>query len=92
MLLISYATLAFPSSRCSGSSGGWPLALPLTQLFVVGQSWFNALVTNRFRGRVQASLNTLFVVGIGVGGFGIGFISVDGNTAPLVALGLTLRP
>ena len=62
----------------------------MTQLFVVGQSWFNALVTNRFRGRVQASLNTLFVVGIGVGGFGIGFVSVDGNMAPLVALGLTV--
>jgi len=90
MLLISYATLAFTEQPLFWGLGRLAYGIAMTQLFVVGQSWFNALVTNRFRGRVQASLNTLFVVGIGVGGFGIGFVSVDGNMAPLVALGLTL--
>ncbi len=90
MLLISHGILAFTEEPLLWGLGRLAYGVAMTQLFVVGQSWFNALVTNRFRGRVQSSLNTLFVVGLGVGGFGIGFLSVDGNMAPLMALGLTI--
>ena len=66
MLLISYATLAFTEQPLFWGLGRLAYGVAMTQLFVVGGGWFNALVTNRFRGRV-GGLNTLFVVGIGRG-------------------------
>lgn len=55
-------------------------------LFIVAQSWLNDVLENDIRGRVLAIFYVTYVVALGVGSYGISYIDISGNTAPVIGV------
>lgn len=58
-------------------------------MFIVAQSWLNDAVENRIRGRVMAIFYVSYIVGLGVGSFLMGWVDIEGATAPLIGITFT---
>ncbi len=58
-------------------------------MFIVGQSWLNDAVENRIRGRVMAIFYVSYIVGLGLGSFLMGWIDIEGATAPMIGITFT---
>lgn len=55
-------------------------------LFVVSQSWLNDATANEWRGKVIALFYMSYVLCIGAGSFILRFVSLEDQTAPLLAI------
>jgi len=55
-------------------------------LFVVSQSWLNDATANEWRGKVIALFYMSYVLSLGAGSFILRFVSIEGQTAPLLAI------
>ena len=55
-------------------------------LFVVSQSWLNDAAENRWRGRVIAVFYMVYILSLGVGGFMLTVVPLEGTGAPLFAI------
>ncbi len=58
-------------------------------LFIVAQSWLNAVVANAIRGRVMAVFYVAYTAGLGVGYFTLAFIDLEAAEAPLIGIAFT---
>lgn len=58
-------------------------------MFIVGQSWLNDAVSNDIRGRVMAVFYVSYIVGLGIGAWGMGLLDISAAAAPLVGIGFT---
>ena len=90
LLLSSHAVVALTNDPVLWAASRLLYGTAMTLMFVVSQSWINAVVTNQARGKIQATYNTLFIVGLGVGGYGIGFVDLSGSMAPQISIVITL--
>jgi len=55
-------------------------------LFIVSQSWLNDACENEWRGKVIATFYLVYIVSTGIGALVLRFLSLEGNTVPLVAI------
>ncbi len=55
-------------------------------LFIVSQSWLNDACENEWRGKVIATFYLVYILSIGIGALILRFLSLEGNTVPLVAI------
>ena len=90
MLLVAHALLASTAHPLPWSVSRLIYGVAVSILFVVSYSWINGAVTNQARGRVQTVFYSSFIVGMGVGGFGISFMDVTTSMSPRVSIVLTL--
>jgi len=90
MLLSAHTILALTSDPFFWGLSRLIYGIAVTQLFIVSYSWINGSVTNQARGRVQAVFYSCFIVGMGVGGYGVSFVDVTTNMSPRVSIVLTL--
>jgi len=58
-------------------------------MFIVGQSWLNDAVSNDIRGRVMAVFYVSYIVGLGIGAWGMGLLDISAAAAPLVGIAFT---
>lgn len=58
-------------------------------MFIVAQSWLNDAVSNDIRGRVMAVFYVTYIVGLGLGSWGMGFLDISGAAAPLIGIAFT---
>ena len=89
MLLCAHAILALTADPLPWGVSRLIYGTAVSQLFVVTYSWINGSVTNKARGRVQTVFYSCFIVGMGVGGYGISFMDVTTNVSPRVSMVLT---
>ena len=89
MLLCAHAILASTAAPLPWGVSRLIYGIAVSQLFVVTYSWINGSVTNQARGRVQTVFYSCFIVGMGVGGYGISFMDVTTNVSPRVSMVLT---
>ena len=75
MLLCAHAILALTADPLAWGVSRLIYGTAVSQLFVVTYSWINGSVTNKARGRVQTVFYSCFIVGMGVGGYGISFMT-----------------
>ncbi len=61
----------------------------ITGIFIVAQAWLNDAVENRVRGRVMAIMYVAYVVGLGVGSFGLRFLDLGTAAVPLLGIAFT---
>jgi MFS family permease len=60
--------------------------LAICGIFIVAQSWLNDAVDNSIRGRTMAVFYVCYVVGLGVGGYLLGFVDLRGPQGPLLCI------
>ena len=89
MLLAAHAILALTTDPAFWGLSRLIYGIAVTQLFIVSYSWINGSVTNQARGRVQAVFYSCFIVGMGVGGYGVSFVDVTTNMSPRISIVLT---
>jgi MFS family permease len=58
-------------------------------MFVVAQSWLNDAVGNAVRGRVMAIFYVVYIVGLGVGSYLMGFLDISAAAAPILGIAFT---
>lgn len=56
--------------------------------FIVSQSWLNDVCSNAWRGRVTSIFYMSYVVMLGVGSYGVGWIEPDPSTVALACVGM----
>ena len=81
VLLISLGTLPMV----------WVIARALygfaaTGLFIISQSWLNDACVNQWRGKVIAAFYMIYVLSIGVGGFLLRYLPLEGAAIPLTGI------
>jgi MFS family permease len=57
-----------------------------TGLFIISQSWLNDACANQWRGKVIAIFYMVYVLCIGVGGFLLRYLSLEGSAIPLTGI------
>lgn len=58
----------------------------ISGMFIVAQSWLNDAVANTIRGRVMSAFYICYVVGLGLGSLTMGFVDVNTQAAPIIAV------
>ena len=86
MLLAAHTVLALTADPVSWTVSRLVYGIAVSQLFIISYSWINSAVTNQARGKVQTVFYSSFIVGMGVGGYGISFMDVGTNMTPKVSM------
>jgi MFS family permease len=91
---MTFAALVVLSNAAIGA-GTYPIlwiasrmlyGFAISGMFIVAQSWLNDAVANTIRGRVMSIFYICYVVGLGLGSLTMGFIDVDTQAAPIIAV------
>lgn len=84
--ILSYAVLALSDAVIAWGIARGIYGFAVTGVFIVSQTWLNSATPNRWRGRVLSIFYAAYVFNIGLGGFSIGFIPLEGTAAPVLAI------
>ena len=91
---MTFAALVVLSNAAIGA-GTYPIlwiasrmlyGFAISGMFIVAQSWLNDAVANTIRGRVMSIFYICYVVGLGLGSLTMGFVDVDTQAAPIIAV------
>lgn len=91
---MTFAALVVLSNAAIGA-GTYPIlwiasrmlyGFAISGMFIVAQSWLNDAVANTIRGRVMSIFYICYVVGLGLGSLTMGFVDVNTQAAPIIAV------
>lgn len=87
LILLSNLVIAARIEPFAWTAARTGYGFAICALFIIAQSWLNALLPNHVRGRVMAVFYMAYVVGLGCGSFLLRFVTLETPGAPLIGAG-----